>query len=174
YEDYSKALEINPRLAPVYNNRGNIRQMRGDLDGAITDYTRTIALDPRFGRAYVSRASTRHLKGEVDGALADLNEAVKGSKLNTAGVFRLDARNLDLAVAYHQRGLVFLARKDFAKALADFDRAIEINRHFPEAHINRGLVRSALGHLNDALTDYDCAIALDPNLAEAYNQRGVV
>ena len=174
-----KLSRSTPRLAPAYNNRGIIRQIRGDLNGAIADYTRAIELDRNYGLAYVNRASARRLRGDVGAALEDLNQAISRSKVSRskadlANAFRLEARNLNLAVAHHERGALFLAKGDFAKALADFDRAIEINRRFPEAHYQPRHRPARPGRLEGALSDYDRAISLDPNLAEAYNQRGVV
>ena len=38
--DYSKAIELNPKIAEAYNNRGLARYDKEDFDGAIADYTK--------------------------------------------------------------------------------------------------------------------------------------
>lgn len=45
--DYTKAIEIDPRLAPAYNNRGNARRDIGDVNGAIADCSKAIEIGSR-------------------------------------------------------------------------------------------------------------------------------
>ena len=42
--DYNQAIKINPNYALAYNNRGNIKRTKGDIDGAIADFDRAIKL----------------------------------------------------------------------------------------------------------------------------------
>jgi len=44
----SSALEVNPKDAAAYYNRGIAKLDKGDFDGAIADYNRVIELDPKF------------------------------------------------------------------------------------------------------------------------------
>src|SRR6266545_3738910 len=37
-DDYTKAIEINPRFAKAYNSRGSARFYKGDHDGATADF----------------------------------------------------------------------------------------------------------------------------------------
>jgi tetratricopeptide (TPR) repeat protein len=53
--DYNKAIELNPRFAEAYNNRGNLKQDEGDTEDAFADYQRAIKLKPDFGVAYYNR-----------------------------------------------------------------------------------------------------------------------
>jgi tetratricopeptide (TPR) repeat protein len=45
--DYSKAIEIEPRYAAAYTNRGNVRLLRNDTEGALEDYRKALRLDPK-------------------------------------------------------------------------------------------------------------------------------
>ncbi len=38
--------------APAYNNRGNARRAKGDLDGAIADFTEALRLDPSLASVW--------------------------------------------------------------------------------------------------------------------------
>jgi len=60
-----------------------------------------------------------------------------------------------------------------ARAIEDYDRAIELNPNFAEAYNNRGVAYAELNEHERAIEDYEKAIALNPNFAEAYNNRGV-
>jgi tetratricopeptide (TPR) repeat protein len=77
------------------------------------------------------------------------------------------------AVDFMRDGLDKAAKEDFNGAIADYNRAIELNPNLAEAYNNRGLARSHQQDFNGAIADYNRAIELNPNLAEAYNNRGL-
>lgn len=68
--------------------------------------------------------------------------------------------------AYNGRGNVYFDRKDYDRAIADFNRVIELDPKSPG-----GYYSSATAY-NKKL-DYDKAIELDPKYAIAYNNRGL-
>jgi tetratricopeptide (TPR) repeat protein len=51
--DYSKAIQLNPKLAKAYNNRGIIYRDKGDEDQAIVDYNQALQLNPIIPRLTV-------------------------------------------------------------------------------------------------------------------------
>jgi len=51
---------------------------------------------------------------------------------------------------------------DHRRAIADYDRAVEINPEYPEAYNNRGGAYGALGDQRRAIADYDRAIEINP------------
>lgn len=71
------AIERNPNYADPYFGRGNVRQARGDLDGAPADYEMMIRLRPHDPMGYVNRGAVRHLKGELETAAADYRRALE-------------------------------------------------------------------------------------------------
>ena len=62
---------------------------------------------------------------------------------------------------------------DYAGAIADFDRAIELDPDYALAYLNRGNAKSFKGDHEEAIIDFDRAIDLDPSNAEAYYNRGI-
>lgn len=62
----------------------------------------------------------------------------------------------------------------FQEALSAFERAIQLDPSFAEAHEAKGSALYYLNHLADALVAYEQAIALDPNYAPAYNGKANV
>lgn len=63
---------------------------------------------------------------------------------------------------------------DLDRALADFNRAIEIDPNFASAYSNRGLAKKNKGDLDGAMADFDKAIELDSTLAAAYGGRAQI
>ncbi|HEU4596777.1 MAG TPA: tetratricopeptide repeat protein [Pyrinomonadaceae bacterium] len=75
---------------------------------------------------------------------------------------------------FYNRGLDRQAQGDLDGALADFDKAIELNAADALAHVNRGLLRRERGEAEGALKDFTQAVLIDPRAATAYANRGVI
>src|SRR5437870_219339 len=69
--DYTKALEIDPKLAAACNWRGLVRQAKGDWEGAIVDFTHALEIDPKMASAYKNRAHAYYVSRDWIRALAD-------------------------------------------------------------------------------------------------------
>ncbi|PSB01406.1 serine protease [Merismopedia glauca] len=159
-EAYSKALEINPKYAKAYFDRGNARYYLKEYAQAIADYTQAIALDPKYAFAYYNRGNVRYELKQYDQAIADYTQAIA-----------LDPK---YAFAYNNRGNVRYELKQYDQAIADYTQAIALDPKYAQAYYNRGNVRKELKQYDQAIADYTQAIALDPKYAFAYNNRGVV
>jgi tetratricopeptide (TPR) repeat protein len=71
------------------------------------------------------------------------------------------------AAALVERGIERLHAGDYANALADFDRALELDPQNSSAYTHRGLARAALRDYGGALHDYDHALELNEHDHEA-------
>ncbi|MSO64710.1 MAG: tetratricopeptide repeat protein [Alphaproteobacteria bacterium] len=83
------------------------------------------------------------------------------------------------AELYIQRAHHRLARKDPAKAVADFTAALSYDTHYPAAFFGRGMALIQTGDDERAIADFDRAIELQPSApynflhrAAAWEQRG--
>ena len=56
--------------------------------------------------------------------------------------------------------------KQYSEAIADYDKAIELDPNFAAAYTNRGTAKAQLKQYSEAIADYDKAIELDPNLQQ--------
>jgi tetratricopeptide (TPR) repeat protein len=85
----------------------------------------------------------------------------------------------DLAAAFNNRGLAYDNKKEYDRAIQDYDQAIKLNPNNAHAFNNRGLAYANKGDNDRAIQDYDQAIKLNPNdavaiknLADAVAKRG--
>jgi len=77
------------------------------------------------------------------------------------------------ADAYYNRGVAYCKVRNYMQAIADFDRAIEIDPEYSAAYYNRSLAYSKLGNYKQAIADCDRAVGINPKYAAAYYNRGL-
>ncbi|MEX0678036.1 MAG: tetratricopeptide repeat protein [Pirellulales bacterium] len=89
---YTKAIELNPKLAEAYNNRGLSYGELGQDTEAISDFNKAIELNPKLAEAYNNRGLSYGELGQYTEAISDFNKAIE-----------LNPKN---APAYISRGLL--------------------------------------------------------------------
>ena len=80
----------------------------------------------------------------------------------------------NLIVAYNDRGNAYGRKGEYALALEDFNKVIELNPEDSDAYYNRGLTHKNQQDYDHAIEDYSRAIKLNPRYVNAYNNRGNV
>lgn len=75
---------------------------------------------------------------------------------------------------YQTRADLNLGKGEFALALADYDKAVELKTDDAVAFLNRGKTHYNLKAFDKAGADYNKAIELDPKGSKAYYNRGVL
>lgn len=78
------------------------------------------------------------------------------------------------AAALINRGAIRSNEGQYARALADFGRALRINPNNAQVFFERGLVHQARGVFELAVRDFDRALALQPGLQPALDRRAEV
>jgi tetratricopeptide (TPR) repeat protein len=152
--EFNKAIQVNPKFAPAYNNRGISYFNQRHLDLSISDFNKTIELDPTFAGAYSNRGASYAAKGILDKGISDCDTAIK-----------LDPRH---SPSYFIRGRIYAQKNLYAKAMLDFNKVIEMNPKDEKAYLYRGRVYELKGNDDEALADFKTAIELNPNYSEAY------
>ena len=154
-------------LAFARLNRGAARMALGDRIMAASDFTEALrhydsAIDPQNPDALnlYRRGATLDALGQADRALDDYGEAI-----------RLDPKG---PLAFFGRGVLLASRKRaFTRAIADFDKVLELQPDNIDALILRGDAYSQLGQPGRALSDLNRAVADAPDNAQAILHRGV-
>ncbi|MYB00145.1 tetratricopeptide repeat protein [Candidatus Poribacteria bacterium] len=159
-ETYSRAIELDPRHAFAYNNRGIAYDRKREVNKALKDYDEAIRLKKDFAEAYYNRGITYREKGEVDFAIKDFDKAIQ--------------LNPQFARAYSNRGNVYDMKNEIDRAIRDHNRAIELDLNNPIFYNNRGIAYGKKDEADLAIEDFNKAIELKPDYALAYNNRGAV
>lgn len=157
-ERFSTALKGDKRLVAAYNNRGRVRIMRYDLNGALQDFKQVLWLDPYNAAAQFNRGYVLSLQNQPQAALAAFNQAI---------VFERDN-----ALYYNNRGTVHNSLAENRLALDDFNRAIELNHSESSYYRNRAKTWLYLKNPTEALEDYTTAVRLSPRNVTYYLERG--
>jgi tetratricopeptide (TPR) repeat protein len=170
----SLALVLGPTAALV-DARRDCERLRGDA--GLAACTQAIRENPQDGQAYNIRGLHYYARGELDLALADYNRRVELEPANAEAHSRrgliyeaLAAR--EVAAERPTLAATLAAAKRLERALADYNRAIELDPKYATAYINRADVYKKNGERERALADYGKAIELAPKNAFAYGHRG--
>jgi tetratricopeptide (TPR) repeat protein len=75
--------------------------------------------------------------------------------------------------AYHVRGWIYYRKKDYDKALADYEAAIKLVPTESVFYRDRGNIALARKDYDKALANYDKSIELDPSYVVPWHLRGV-
>jgi tetratricopeptide (TPR) repeat protein len=78
------------------------------------------------------------------------------------------------AVAYLNRGAIYLSKDDDDRAIIDFNEAIKFNRTYALVYDRRGVAYFRKGQYDRAMVDLGYEIRLDPGYGPTYNNRGLV
>lgn len=73
--DVEKAIELSPRFAMAYYNKGNMLLDARDYNGALEAYNLAIAFKHDMGEAYYNRGYVHYRLGNKDAGSADLSKA---------------------------------------------------------------------------------------------------
>lgn len=158
--DLGQVLRLNPGNAMAYGLRGAVHGRKNELDAAIADFDRAVALDPKDNDALMNRGTARERNGEYLRAIEDYDRVIaQAPRLSGAWGGRCWSR----AVA----GIAL------ESALADCERAIELDKADANHLNSRGFVHFRLRHFALAIRDYDAAIAADPKVASSFYVRGL-
>src|SRR4030095_13416943 len=74
---YSKAIELEPRYAMAYINRGTVCLLQRKWKEAIRDYNQAIQVDPLNAEAYLNRGLAMLLTGNTPSADQDFAQCLR-------------------------------------------------------------------------------------------------
>ncbi|MER3447202.1 MAG: hypothetical protein C4291_10325 [Candidatus Dadabacteria bacterium] len=176
--DYSKAIEINPKNALAYYNRGIAYQAKGRYDKAISDYSKAIEINPSYAAAYINRGIVYANRGLLDQAASDYNRAVEIDPKYGEAIYQnayVNKDRNDKAISGFNKTLkispIYDNNKDaqYDQAIYNYTKAIEANPRDAQAYYHRGVAYYNKGQYDKAIADFNKAIELNPDYDRPIN-----
>ena len=158
-ENYTKAIEIDPKFELAYLHRAFSKNFLKDIVGAIEDLTMAIRLNPEDMFAYYSRGVSKAMIEDYNGAVDDLTTAINSNSRWTT--------------AYYYRGMSRRHLRDYNGAELDQTKVIALDAKFRLAYVDLGLIKLQLHNFRAAASVLTEAIELDPTEGDAYYLRGL-
>lgn len=148
-EDDPRSFENYLLVYPAGKHASAARQKLARLSATDSD---GFTVNERIGRT-----GTAWKNGNFSLALEEANKAIL-----------IDPES---AKAYNNRGVVYLAKKDLPRAIADFDRAIALDPNYYPLYNGRGLAFHQQKLYDKAIVDFSKAIELNPKFSPSYSFR---
>lgn len=191
--DYSKSLELGFALPYTYSNRGLAYAAKNDYTRALADYDLAIQANPAFVDAYRNRALANAVNRRFQAAIADLSTAVgidpdhadlrlaraivyllqHDSERSLADIAIYVTQKPDDAAGYRVRGLGYFQRGLMVLAKQDFARCLKLDPSDAQALYAQGTARE-MGGDSSGKDDVSAALKIDPTLAELMTAFGVI
>jgi eukaryotic-like serine/threonine-protein kinase len=160
--DFDRAIQLRDDIPEPYIDRALAKEGLGNYAEAVEDLTAALNHRTAMTRVYFMRAIARDRAGDREGAKRDMAEGM-----------RLEPADSDYK-SWIARGEA-RSQKDPQGALADFQRALDINPLGVEAMQNiGGILSERLGRPDEALRILDRAVSLYPDYVPARAGRGVL
>ena len=140
-DEYTKAIELSPPKAHLYNERGNLYALIREYEKSISDHTRAIELNPENKMSYECRLLSYRAIKEHDKALIDANTLITKYPEDPEG--------------YYLRAGVYKFADQPEKALEDINRAIAMNPRYVDAYISRANIYIEINEKEKARQDYE-------------------
>lgn len=140
---YTRAINLRPDQAPLYNNRANSFAKTGQKDSAIADYTKAMTITGRMAEVWLARCMAYRQFGDMENCMKDLYEIEKAypgfiqpemkrdldneyKKYSFDLLTKTIQQNPTRAELYIQRAKVFMDYRMGKEALSDLKKACEL------------------------------------------------
>jgi tetratricopeptide (TPR) repeat protein len=190
--DFNSAVGLQKNDPTLYLNRGTLLVRAARLREAEADFSEALRLAPEYIDVLLHRAWVRRRQNRPADAERDVAEARRLGSAHADGFYNEGVRSLTLGDPAeaermfrfaldldpdHSRSHVAMARlymerRLFTEAAAEFDLAISGQPRNAELYYHRGTVRQASGHGEEALADFSKAVELQPFEASYLAARG--
>lgn len=158
---YTRSIDCNSNLSPVYLNRAIAYDRLKQTELVIADLKRVLELNPRQYKAYVNLSKYRFRQGRDDEAFDLINRAIS---IEPA-----------FPESYRQRAMIYFKVKRYQAALADLNTGLDLNPQDPADYtLHRAVIYEVLKQTQKALENYSLTLDRDPNRLKALLNRGVI
>jgi tetratricopeptide (TPR) repeat protein len=144
-EDYTKALDLNPKLSTDFVSRGQAYAALNKDKEAFADFDK--AMKDKFAKPLTLRVRADLLltRGEPDRAIQDYQDCLKLQPENVYAMIGI--------------GNAYLNKNMTDSAFSQYDLALSTRPICPECLIARGSAFAKIGNTEKAIADYNAALA---------------
>lgn len=174
---YEQIIKVTPDCARAHYGLGRVMAARRDPAAAAGHYRRACALYPGYGAAHYALALVYRDLDQTAQANAHLAlyQKHKLDRPPLADPLLDEIAALNVGAAEHiRRGVQLEAAGQTERAIAEHERALEINPGLAQAHINLIRLYGSLGRVDMAQRHYRAAVEINPDLAESHYNFGVL
>jgi tetratricopeptide (TPR) repeat protein len=164
--DYSKAIQIQPKLAVCYFSRGKLYQATQMNMLAMSDYNHAIQLNPKYAAVYVNRAQ---IFAEMHEYIRTLKDFKTAYSIDTTSI-----KSMEISALLNNLATMYMEQGKMKQALIALNFSVHADDRWHEPFLNRGIVYKALKNYQQALSDLNTSNKLKPNNAETYYNRGLI
>lgn len=161
---------------PNYQQRVDIIEDDAFLSTMIPLVAEAVLMDKDLDFEVAINSLLISIMGDMNAQSQETNLVDFGIEAYVTGNYELSieyyTRAMDAApeagYIYDNRGLSYDALGETENALADFNRAIELDSILIAAYVNRGWIYHKIGEYENAIADFERAIELDSHYYKAY------
>ena len=191
---YDRVIQMDPRDARAYSNKGNaLRKLKRNKE-ALEAYERALTIEPRSAFVWISKGKIFYSSKRFDEALVAYNHALAinpnnpviwASKGNVLYALKrhheaLDAYDSALTITpddasiWAAKGEVLYRQKRYREALEAYSRALAITPDDASIWLAKGNKLYKLKRYDEVLAAYERILAITPNKASIWSNKGNV
>ncbi|MGQ9631022.1 MAG: tetratricopeptide repeat protein [bacterium] len=169
-KQFQRALELDPNSQRAKLDLKSARLIRAGIylskrkyDEAIEEYRNVLALNPKdpqaqfnLGVAYMWKEDWKRAEAELERVLA-----LKPDMTEPEGAFIVSS-------TYNALGKIAFKKRDYNKALANYQRALQIHPENGDAHYNLGELYEKREEYEKAIREYKLAISINEYDIDSY------
>lgn len=157
---YNKILEINPKHAETYFNRGIVFQNLNRFEDSIDSYNHATDLKPNHSQAILNRGHAFQSLKKYESALENYNQVI--------------TLEPNLSDGNYNKGVVLQQLGKYEESVDSYNQSINLNPNHYQSFNNKGFSLQKIGKFKQALKAYNQAISLKPDYFEAYYNKAIV
>src|SRR3989338_2266635 len=177
---FDEALEIDPKLAPAWYNKGVALGNLCRYEEAITCCEKALEIDPKYTSAWNNKGVALNNLGRYEEAITCCEKALeidpkytsawnnKGVALNNLGRYEEAITCYDKALgidpkytsAWNNKGLALYNLGRYKEAIERYQEALKLNRDWLASHINLAVLLSVTNRHDEAEREFREALRL--------------
>jgi len=158
---YRHALELNPSDIDLQYNYASLLEQRGEYEASAERLSGMLARLPGVPEWRQKLAAALRGKGDFTNAISEYRE-----------VMRIDPRYSK--EMYLNIGYTYMLQRRLEEAIEYYQRALDIDEDYVQAHLNMSVVLTDQGKLAEATTHCRLALAIEPDNVDVRHNLGTV